>query len=85
MHETEGGRLPQVYAPLAGEEWQNYVFISYNHQDADFVYEDLRVLHENGARFWYDEDIHEDPSCHGADQRSELQCRSVLLYGKFSG
>ena len=82
MHETEGGRLPQVYAPLAGEEWQNYVFISYNHQDADFVYEDLRVLHENGARFWYDEDIHEgDDWIHRATERiNDPNCSAVLFY-----
>lgn len=35
-------------------ENQNYVFISYSHQDYKQVYADLAVMYHYGVRFWYD-------------------------------
>lgn len=33
---------------------QNYIFISYSHQDYKQVYADLAVMYHAGVRFWYD-------------------------------
>lgn len=57
---------------------QNYLFISYAHQDYKKVYADLAVLYHAGVRFWYDrglvagknwdaevKNIIEDPRCSG--------------------
>lgn len=40
--------LPEI------SENQNYIFISYAHQDYKQVYSDLAVMYHAGARFWYD-------------------------------
>jgi len=42
-----------VPVPDIGEN-QNYIFISYAHQDYKQVYEDLAVMYHAGVRFWYD-------------------------------
>jgi len=34
-----------------------YVFVSYSHEDERKVFPELRALHENGIRIWYDEGI----------------------------
>lgn len=39
------------------EENQNYLFISYAHQDYKKVYADLAVLYHAGVRFWYDQGL----------------------------
>lgn len=57
---------------------QNYLFISYAHQDYKKVYADLAVMYEQGVRFWYDKGLSagknwdtevkskvEDPRCCG--------------------
>ena len=36
---------------------QNYLFISYAHQDYKKVYADLAVLYQAGVRFWYDKGL----------------------------
>lgn len=66
-----------VPVPDIGEN-QNYIFISYAHQDYKQVYEDLAVMYHAGVRFWYDRGltagkdwdaeakrIIEDPHCVG--------------------
>lgn len=42
-----------VPVPDIGEN-QNYLFISYSHQDYKKVYADLAVMYHAGVRFWYD-------------------------------
>ena len=57
---------------------QNYLFISYAHQDYKKVYADLAIMYREGVRFWYDrglragknwdsevKDIIENPRCSG--------------------
>lgn len=57
---------------------QNYIFVSYSHQDYKRVYADLAVLYRSGIRFWYDrglsagknwdaevKDMIENPRCCG--------------------
>ena len=34
-----------------------YVFVSYAHKDKDVVYNEIKRLHEEGYRIWYDEGI----------------------------
>ena len=40
---------PALYEPALGENAKKYIFISYSHEDSDIVYQDLKVLSENGA------------------------------------
>ena len=51
---ADGCRRPPL--PPCAED-QNYIFISYAHEDYKAVYCDLLKLCENGVRFWYDEGI----------------------------
>ena len=37
---------------------ENYIFVSYCHQDKDRVLPVIKRLSENGARIWYDRGIH---------------------------
>lgn len=34
-----------------------YIFVSYAHKDRDIVYNEIKRLHEEGYRIWYDEGI----------------------------
>lgn len=43
--------IPPPYYQSGNEP---YVFVSYSHADSDEVYDDLRVLHEEGYRIFYD-------------------------------
>jgi len=47
--------LPLPFEPYGGEE--PYVFASYAHRDGAAVYSELRALHGQGLRIWYDEGI----------------------------
>src|SRR5271165_4489601 len=47
--------LPLPFEPYGGEE--PYVFASYAHRDGAAVYSELRALHDQGLRIWYDEGI----------------------------
>ncbi len=48
--------MDKKIAPYEGKE--PYIFVSYSHQDEDFVYPMIRNLTENGYRIWYDDGIH---------------------------
>ena len=51
-------KLPLNYDEREGyHAMDTYVFISYSHVDKEFVYEDLRLLYSQGARYWYDKGI----------------------------
>ena len=45
--------MEAVPLPLVRDD-QNYIFISYSHQDYKQVYSDLADMYEAGVRFWYD-------------------------------
>lgn len=53
MNET--WEVRRQMTPYEGNE--DYIFISYSHQDMDLVLPVLWHLQENGVRFWYDEGI----------------------------
>lgn len=44
---------PKVPLPQIGSD-QNYIFISYSHEDFKQVYSDIADMYEAGVRFWYD-------------------------------
>ena len=43
------------FKPYNGNE--KYIFVSYNHDDADVVYEIISDFHDRGYRLWYDTGI----------------------------
>src|SRR5271165_75223 len=52
--------MPDVHLPLPFEPYwgkEPYVFASYAHRDGAAVYSELRALHGQGLRIWYDEGI----------------------------
>ncbi len=69
---------PPAYEKPEGK----YVFISYSHKDADLVYRDLKELHDNGARFWYDKAMREgqDWLARATARIRDPNCCEVLFY-----
>ncbi len=52
--------MPDIHLPLPFEAYggkEPYVFASYAHKDGAAVYSELRALHDQGLRIWYDEGI----------------------------
>lgn len=50
---------------------QNYLFISYAHQDYKKVYADLAVMYQAGVRFWYDKGL-------SAGKNWDLEVKSMI-------
>lgn len=73
---------PAVYEPMLGENAKNYVFISYAHEDTDVVYQDLKILTENGARVWYDRAMHVGQNWveRAKNRIFDKHCIAVLFY-----
>ncbi len=57
--------VPQI------DENQNYLFISYSHQDYKKVYADLAVMYFAGVRFWYDRGL-------AAGRNWDSEVRSII-------
>lgn len=76
MNETWKAR--RQMAPYEGEE--DYIFISYSHQDMDLVLPVLRYLPENGVRFWYDEGIDPGSEWPEAIARHLNGCRGCVAF-----
>jgi predicted nucleotide-binding protein len=58
MSEIKRNDWPELYEAPSGENSKKYIFISYSHEDAGIVYQDLKTLAANGARIWYDRAMH---------------------------
>ncbi len=73
---------PALYEPALGENAKKYIFISYSHEDSDIVYQDLKVLSENGARIWYDKAMHVGQNWveRAKNRILDRNCAAVLFY-----
>lgn len=49
--------MAKIEKPHIYEGDDDFIQISYSHEDRDYVYEDIRQLAHQGFRFWYDEGI----------------------------
>jgi len=68
--------------PLPYQGPDNYVFISYSHEDKDAVYEDIEKLKKLGVRIWYDKGIPAGPKWDEFvyPKIANEQCAVVLFY-----
>ncbi len=68
--------------PDAYEGDDNYVFISYSHENRDLVYKDLNILQSKGLRFWYDEGLVAGNYWDEVvkNKISDPRCRRVIFY-----
>jgi hypothetical protein len=73
---------PALYEPTLGENAKKYIFISYSHEDTDIVYQDLKILSENGARIWYDKAMHVGQNWveRAQNKINDKNCAAVLFY-----
>ncbi len=72
---------PKVPVPQIGES-QNYIFISYSHEQYKAVYADLADMYEAGVRFWYDKDLSAGKKWHEEvlEKISDPRCVGVIFY-----
>jgi len=66
------------FAAYAGDD--PYVFVSYAHADAEFVYPELGYLAEQGANLWYDEGITPGSRWSDALANALERCAYVVFY-----
>lgn len=73
---------PALYEPTLGENAKKYIFVSYSHEDTDIVYQDLKILSENGARIWYDKAMHVGQNWveRAQNKITDKNCAAVLFY-----
>ena len=61
-----------------------YVFISYSHADKEKVYDDIRILYQEGVNYWYDKGLEEyagSPwSLEVKDRLKDDNCIGVIFY-----
>ena len=50
-------KVPDTYLDRAGRKNNQYVFISYSHQEKEQVYPMLEELFQAGINFWYDKEL----------------------------
>ena len=62
------------------EENEDYIFISYSHQDMNLVLPVLWRLQESGVRFWYDEGIDPGSEWPEAIARHLNGCRGCVAF-----
>lgn len=69
-----------VEMPYVGSE--NYLFVSYSHQDRDTVFPILRKMQLAGYRIWYDEGINGGENWRKilASKIQDANCREFLLF-----
>src|ERR1017187_3146391 len=69
--------MPDVPLTLPFEAYKGnepYIFVSYSHKDGGAVFADIKHLHEEGYRIWYDEGI--DPGNEWPDEVARALARS---------
>lgn len=73
---------PELYEPPLSGNAKSYIFISYSHEDSEIVYQDLKVLSENGARIWYDRAMHIGQNWveRAKNKIFDKNCSAVLFY-----
>ena len=80
--------MVELKKPISYEERENpeleqdFVFISYCHGDKDIVYNDLIRMNNEGARFWYDENVFAGDNWleRVTTVINSPHCRGVLFY-----
>lgn len=73
--------IEAVPLPMVRED-QNYIFISYSHQDYKQVYSDLADMYEAGVRFWYDRGLTmgKDWDAVVSEKIQSPRCSGVIFY-----
>jgi len=82
MSEIKRNDWPELYEAPSGENSKKYIFISYSHEDAGIVYQDLKTLAANGARIWYDRAMHVGQNWieRARNKIQDKNCAAVLFY-----
>lgn len=67
---------------FACERNEDYVFISYSHQDAKLVMHDIELMYKKGVRLWYDDGLHAGENWKKIITQvlEDIHCKFVLFY-----
>lgn len=82
MQDMTLNEWPALYEAPYGGTGKKYIFISYSHEDSDIVYQDLKLLSNNGARLWYDKAMHVGQNWveRAKNKIFDKNCAAVIFY-----